>query len=152
GRRVRMTGLVLRRASTAPGVERDLVIEGGRVVEAPARRDHEVVELDGRPVLPGIVDHHLHLLATAAARDSVDCSPAAQAGGGVLDAVLRAARRARPAGWLRGVDYDVTTSGDLDRAGLDPLAVGPVRIQDRTGIRWLLDGQALESVLPPDPA
>ncbi len=143
-------GLVLRRASTAPGVERDLVIEGGWLVGAPGPGDHEVVDVGGRPVLPGIVDHHIHLLATAAARDSVDCSPAALAAGGGLGPVLRAARRERPDGWLRGVGYDVAASGELDRAALDPIGVGPVRIQDRTGIRWVLDGRALDLVLPPD--
>jgi predicted amidohydrolase YtcJ len=146
-----VTATVLRRASTAPGVEHDLVVEGDRVVDAPGPGDHEVVDVEGRPVLPGIVDHHVHLLATAAARDSVDCSPAALDAGGGLGPVLRAARRARPDGWLRGVGYDVAASGDLDRAGLDPLDVGPLRIQDRTGIRWLLDGRALDLVLPPDP-
>jgi predicted amidohydrolase YtcJ len=145
------TSLVLRRASTAPGVERDLVIVDGRLADAPGPGEHEVVDLDGRPVLPGIVDHHVHLLATATARESVDCSPAALADGGGLGAVLGGARRERPEGWLRGVDYDVAASGNLDRAVLDPLGVGPVRIQDRTGIRWLLDGRALDLVLPPDP-
>jgi predicted amidohydrolase YtcJ len=145
------TGVVLRRASTAPGVERDLVIEGGRIVDAPGPGDHEVVDVSERPVLPGIVDHHIHLLATAAARDSVDCSPAALAAGGGLAAVLRAARRAQPDGWLRGIGYDVAASGALDRDALDPLGAGPLRIQDRTGIQWLLDGRALDLVLPPDP-
>ncbi len=144
-------GLILRRASTAPGVVADLVVEGGRLVDAPTAGEHEEVDVDGRPVVPGLVDHHIHLLATAAARDSVDCSPAALAGGGGLAAVLRAGRRGRPAdGWLRGVGYDVATSGEIDRRHLDGAAVGPVRIQDRTGIRWMLDSEALARVLPAD--
>jgi predicted amidohydrolase YtcJ len=143
--------LLLRRAATAPGFERDLAIEGGRIVAQPGTGDHIEIDVEGRPVLPGLTDHHIHLLATAAARDSVDCSPAALAAAGGLAAALRDARARRPEGWLRGVGYDVSASGPLDRRGLDPLAVGPIRIQDRTGIRWMLDGAGLAEVLPADP-
>jgi predicted amidohydrolase YtcJ len=144
--------LLLRRASTAPGFERDLAIERGRIVAQPGPGDHLVIDVEGRPVLPGLTDHHIHLLATAAARDSLDCSPAALAAGGGLAAVLRDARARRPEGWLRGVGYDVAASGPLDRAALDRIGAGPVRIQDRTGIRWMLDGTGLAAVLPADPA
>jgi predicted amidohydrolase YtcJ len=146
-----VTGLILRRASPAPGVERDVVIEGGRVVDRPGPGDHEVRDLAGRPALPGLVDHHIHLFATAAARDSVDCSPSALGAAGGLGPALRAARRARPDGWLRGIGYDVAASGPLDRDALDRLDVGPVRVQDRTGILWLVDGRGLDLVLPRDP-
>jgi len=143
--------LLLRRAETAPGFERDLAIEGGRIVAQPGPGDHVEIDVAGRPVVPGLTDHHIHLLATAAARDSLDCSPAALAAAGGLAGRLRDARAHRPDGWLRGVGYDVAASGPLDRTTLDPLGVGPVRIQDRTGIRWMLDGAGLAAVLPPDP-
>src|SRR5262249_5290710 len=136
----------------APGFERELAIEGGRIVAQPGPGDHLEIDVEGRPVLPGLTDHHIHLLATAAARDSLDCSPAALAAGGGLAAALRDARGRRPEGWLRGVGYDVAASGPLDRAVLDPLGVGPVRIQDRTGIRWMLDGAGLAAVLPTETA
>jgi predicted amidohydrolase YtcJ len=145
------TDLLLRRAETAPGFERDLAIEGGRIVAQPGPGEHVEIDVAGRPVVPGLTDHHIHLLAKAAARDSLDCSPTALAAAGGLAALLCDARSRRPEGWLRGVGYDVAASGPLDRTRLDPLGVGPVRIQDRTGIRWMLDGAGLAEVLPPDP-
>jgi predicted amidohydrolase YtcJ len=146
-----MTAWLLRRASTAPGIEVDLAVRDGRVVSP----DHEgepiehVVELDGRPTLTGLVDHHVHLMAQAAAWDSVDCSPDSLRADGGLDAVLREARRRRPEGWIRGVGYDLSTSGPLDRRQLDQTALGPVRVQDRTGMYWILDSVGLAAVLPP---
>ena len=147
---------VLRRAAIAPGRIVDLHLADGTV--AAIRPGGEtvgrtpVVDLDERPVVPGLVDHHLHLFGLAAPLASVDLSPDALAVGGGLDAVLRAARARTPDGWLRGVGYDVAASGPLDRDRLDTVAVGPLRIQDRTGICWFLDGRALDAVLPDDPA
>ena len=149
-----MTGLVLRRASIRPGAVVDVAVRGGLVVEPPSRGQRagwDDVDLGGRPLLPGLADHHIHLMATAAAWTSVDCSPAAIAEHGSLAAALRGARQRQPDGWLRGVGYDVATSGELDRRALDEAAVGPVRVQDRTGIRWMLDGAGLAAVLPTDP-
>ena len=149
-----MSGLVLRRAAVRPGTVVDVGVRGGQIVPAPPagrRSGWDDVDLDGRPLLPGLADHHVHLLATAAAWSSVDCSPAALAVGGGLVEVLRRARADRPDGWLRGVEYDVTQSGPLDRQVLDEAAVGPLRIQDRTGIQWTLDSRGLDEVLPGDP-
>jgi predicted amidohydrolase YtcJ len=142
-----VTSYVLRRAATAPGVLSDLAIVDGRfATRAPG--DAEIVDLGGRPTLPGLCDHHIHLMAQAAAWRSVDCSPAALADGLGLAATLRAARQRQPRGWLRGVAYDVTASGSLDRVVLDTIDVGPVRIQDRTGTLWMLDTAALAETLP----
>lgn len=140
--------LLLRRASVAPGSVIDLAVHGG-VLVAPSGlpADAAAVDLEGRPVLPGLADHHIHLHAVAAAMASVDCSPAALARSGGLAGALRAARRRQPTGWLRGIGYDVATTGAIDREHLDAFGVGPVRIQDRTGILWVLDSLALDEVL-----
>lgn len=107
----------------------------------------EPIDLEGRLVGCGLHDHHIHLRATAAALDSVDLSPAAlQAAGGLVPA-LRSARASVGDGWLRGVGYDVLTSGPLARWQLDAAGVGPVRVQDATGILWILDSAALSIVL-----
>lgn len=152
----RPSPVVLRRAAIAPGRIVDLHLADGTVAgirpggETDGRTP--VVDLAERPVVPGLVDHHLHLFGLAASLASVDLSPDALAVGGGLDAVLRDARARTPDGWLRGVGYDVAASGPLDRDRLDVVAVGPLRIQDRTGICWFLDGRALDAVLPDDPA
>lgn len=145
-----MTAVILRRATDTSGRMVDLGIEGGRFVD-PASIDgpREEIDLEGRAVLPGLADHHIHLFALAAAARSVDLSPAALALVGGLGPALRAARADSPDGWLRGIGYDVRTSGRLDRWTLDDIGdVGPVRVQDRTGIQWVLDSRALALVLP----
>jgi predicted amidohydrolase YtcJ len=143
-----VSSTILRRASISPGALTDVVICEGRIASA-APRGARSIDLEGRPLLPGLGDHHLHLMAQAAAWQSVDCTPPALAGGG-LAAALRAARELRPGGWLRGVGYDVATCGLLERDLLDSMGAGPVRIQDRTGTLWMLDTLAMDLVLPED--
>ncbi|MBX3313266.1 MAG: amidohydrolase family protein [Actinobacteria bacterium] len=150
-----MTTLVLHRASLGPGREADVVVRHGRIAEVTAvgrATGDDRVDLGGRPLLPGLVDHHVHLFASAASLRSVDLGPAALVAAGGLDAALRAARARTPHGWLRGVGYDVAASGPLDRDRLDRVGVGPLRIQDRTGILWFLDGRALAAVVDDDPS
>ncbi|WP_426574424.1 amidohydrolase family protein [Aquihabitans sp. McL0605] len=146
-----MSALLLRRASPGPGTESDLLIVDGRISAGPIPTGAHAIDLGGRPVLPGLADHHVHLLGLAASWASVDLSPIALDEAGGLAGALRAARARRPEGWLRGVGYDVAGSGELDHRALDALDAGPVRIQDRTGIRWILDQRGLDQVLPRDP-
>lgn len=147
-----MTARLLRRAAIGPGDVRDLAVaEGILVSPAGLPRPVEVVDLEGRPVIAGLVDHHAHLLATAAARQSVDLSPAAVRSAGSVAAALRRARAQQPTGWLRGIGYDAAASGPLDRAVLDGAGVGPVRVQDRSGVTWTLDTVGLQRALPADP-
>ncbi len=148
-----MSSWRLRQVSLAPGRVGELGLVDGRLVD-PTRLGAEArtVDLEGRPVLAGLVDQHCHLSALAAARRSVDVSPEALGRAGSLVAALRQGRRHRPRGWLRAVGYDVATSGEIDASGLGAAAVGPVRVQDRTGITWTLDPVALAAVLPEDPS
>ncbi|GAA4553053.1 amidohydrolase family protein [Pseudonocardia xishanensis] len=109
---------------------------------SPAGPD-EVVDCGGGALLPGLVDHHLHLHALAAARRSVR-APADHA---ALAAVLAAAE-ADAHGWVRGVGYP---GDDLDAAALDRLHPDrPVRIQHRSGALWVLNAKALAAVGPTD--
>ena len=68
---------VLRRADVGDRLA-DVVIGGDRIVEiVEAGRGHgdEIVDAAGGVLLPGLHDHHIHLLALAAARVSVGCGP-----------------------------------------------------------------------------
>jgi predicted amidohydrolase YtcJ len=149
----------------AAGVSRRLVI---RDVEIDGRRgldchtaDGAVVEvgprlqvahadlLDGRggALIPGLADHHLHLLALAAEAASVDMA-------GSRD--WRQALRWHAGGqeWLRVVGWDDERQGALDRDCLDEvLPDRPVRVQHRSGALWVLNSRALElrSDRPPPP-
>lgn len=122
---------------------RDVQVEGRRtdvsiadgVIEAigtslPAGGGEEI---DGRggALLPGLHDHHLHLMALAASRTSVDCSKG-------LDGLPSA-----PGAWIRGVGFP----GSVDRHVLDALVPDrPVRVQHRSGALWMLNTVALRRV------
>jgi predicted amidohydrolase YtcJ len=92
----------------------------------------EVIEGGGGALLPGLHDHHLHLLAIAAARASVDVGPG-------LDAL-----RLAPSGdWIRAVN----ARESVDRRTLDALVPDrPVRVQHRSGGLWMLNSAAIERV------
>jgi predicted amidohydrolase YtcJ len=118
-----------------------VVLQVGRIAVSAADR---AVEGGGAALLPGLHDHHCHLLATAAAACSVRCDgPSREA---LLAALGRAVAR-EPGVWVRGVDYDDAALGPLDRSVLDS-AVGatPVRVQDRSGALWVLNSAGLAAV------
>ena len=115
---------------------------------------HNVVDGHGGAIIPGLHDHHIHLLATDAARRSVPVGPADVAGPGELGRVLRAGPAAGLAdGWVRATGYHDAVAGPLDRWVLDGL-VGdlPVRVQHRSGAQWVLSSAACRAVgLDQDP-
>ena len=120
-------------------------VEGGVITHVAPRVPGGDVTVDaaGGAVLPGLHDHHIHLLALAAARRSVALGPPAVTDAAGFDRAMRAAARAGE-GWLRGVGYHESTSGLLDRHRLDAL-VGdrPARVQHATGAMWVLSSAAL---------
>ncbi len=113
------------------GTRVDVRAEAGRIVEIADRladRGADGIDGHGGALLPGLHDHHLHVWATAAHRDSVDC----RAG---LDALADA-----PGPRLRGVGFD----GSVTRHELDAVErTRPVRVQHRGGALWMLNSAAL---------
>ena len=129
-----------------PGL--DVRVRNGIVAEiAPNLAPHgdDVLAAAGGALLPGLHDHHLHVLAMAAARDSVPCGPPAVEALDELAAALRGASRTLPPGaWLRGVGYHESVAGALDCDSLDALVADrPVRVQHRSGALWVLNRAAL---------
>lgn len=127
----------------------DVRVAGPTIAEVgPALRpsdDAEVIEGHGGALLPGLHDHHIHLLATAAARASVPVGPADVQDRAGLATALHRADAALPAGrWLRAVGYHEAVAGDLDRTALDVLLPRrPLRVQHRSGARWTLNSAAM---------
>src|SRR5207237_2608274 len=123
-------------------------IGGGRLVAVGrSGRRHggvEVIDAGGSAVVPGLHDHHIHLAATAAARQSVLVGPPAVTDAVGLAAALRTADADLPPGtWLRAVGYHESVAGDLDRWWLDAVVGGrPVRVQHRSGAAWVLNTAA----------
>lgn len=116
----------------------DVRIDGGLVQDVgrpglavmPAE---EEIDGHGGALLPGLHDHHLHVLALAAARSSVDCGRG-----------LTQLRTAPGGGWIRGINYHEQTDGDVDRHLLDQIVADrPVRVQHSSGALWMLNSEAL---------
>lgn len=96
-------------------------------------RNEEVIDADGGVLLPGLHDHHLHLLATARAQTSIDVSAG-------LDSLSTAPPGT---GWIRGIGG----RDDLDAATLDRVVPDrPVRVQHHSGAMWALNSVALLAV------
>ncbi len=125
-----------------------LRVESGRIaelgVDLAARAGETVIDAGGGALLPGLHDHHLHLLAWAASHESVDCGPpAVRDGTSLARALADASRGLPPRRWLRGVGYHESVAGPHDRRALDELvAAQPLRIQHRSGDLWMLNSAA----------
>ncbi|MCM3418159.1 amidohydrolase family protein [Sphingopyxis alaskensis] len=145
--------LVIRNARTQDGRAVDVGICEGRIAAMDERVSGKGPEYDaaGQILGPGLHDHHLHLLAAAARRESVDLSGCRNA-----DAIVDRLRRATgtPVTWVRAIGYDERVAGLPDRAVLDAwLPDRPLRIQDRTGGYWLLNSAGVRRLGgPPFPA
>lgn len=133
--------LVLRNVRPWGGPPVDVAIRQGAIAAIGTGLACTGEEIDGRGglLLPGLHDHHLHILAQAARRQSVDLS-------GLTDAGEVAARlRATPGGgWIRAIGYDERAAGLPDAILLDGwIADRPLRLADRTGALRVLNGAAL---------
>lgn len=134
----------------------DVLVRGGCIEEIGASLAARCPEIDGRggALIPGLIDHHLHLFSWAAQMGSVDLSGVTTPEGlrGELDA---AAAAHAPGNWIRAVGYHEGAAGVLTRRDLDAICPGhKVRVQHRSGALWMLNGLALEAAVgadqPPD--
>lgn len=101
-----------------------------------------VLDAAGAALLPGLHDHHIHLLSYAASLRSIRCGPPDVHDG---QALIDAARGRPGSGWLRGYGYHESVAGDIDRHWLDAhLPARPIRIQHRSGRLWILNSPALD--------
>jgi predicted amidohydrolase YtcJ len=117
------------------------ILDVGRSL--PRWSGEEVLDGGGGEVIPGLHDHHVHLRAAVAARQSVDVSGAASPTD--FDAIVSAAAAAAsPQAWLRITGWNEHAAGQLERRRIDALT-GPVpaRVQHRSGAMWVLNSPAL---------
>lgn len=143
--------LLIRDAELLSGARADVRMLDGRILHiAPHLATHDaemVIEARGRALCVGLHDHHLHLMAYAAALGSLACaSPIVGCVGGFADLLRMRARLEDPAApdWIRGVGYHEGVGGPIDRRWLDAVAPQvPVRIQHRSGRLWILNTCAL---------
>lgn len=138
--------LTLRNVATPAGEICDVAITNGRIASIGSKLGAKGPELDaaGSLLLPGLIDHHIHLLATAAKLVSTDLTGLVRE-----DEVIRRLREAAQApaagSMLRATGFDERAFNLPNRRDLDRwLPNRPLRMQDRTGALWLLNGLAIE--------
>ena len=117
--------------------------------EASAREQlEEIIDAEGGALLPGLHDHHIHLLSLAESLRSVDVSQVADAG--QLRSRLRAAAddaadRRAGGGWIRAIGYHESAAGDLTKQDLDEIVRNrPLRIQHASGAMWMFNTLGME--------
>jgi predicted amidohydrolase YtcJ len=141
-----MSGDLLIRDTIVAGRDRqDVRIRAGRIVEIGERLSgrEPVLAGEGGWLVPGLIDHHIHLLAWAARRRSVRLDGLDEPG------VAKALRAAPGQGWIRAVGHHGQA---LDRDRLDRLVPDrPLRVQSTTGGLWTLNSAALKRVLDGEP-
>lgn len=153
--------LTLHRADLGRGVLASVRIADGRITAIAGHGERlgaapgaDEFDAAGAALLPGLHDHHIHLLAYAAALGSLQCGPPQQHSGHTLAASLRQAAAAAASGgvvgaggWLRGIGYHESVAGDIDRDWLDAVVPAwPLRIQHRSGQLWILNSCALAAL------
>lgn len=144
--------MLIRRAEIDGRTPLDVRIVDGRVAAVAESLDampgETVVDAEGGALLPGLHDHHIHLLALAAADRSVRCGPPQVQSEDALVAALRAAAATtQPNEVVRGVGYHESVAGVLDRHVLDRWLPGrAVQIQHRTGALWIVSSAWIEAV------
>ena len=118
------------------GISEALAVWQGKVLATGSTADMlslkgpatEVIDLEGRFATPGLIDNHLHLIATGIAMGFVDATPAAAPTVAALTrAIAERAASTPKGGWVRARGYDQVkldtgrhpTREDLDRAAPD---------------------------------
>lgn len=150
-----MTDLLLHDVEVAGRPGLDVRVSGGRIAAVAAQLPHDgadVVPGRGGALLPGLRDHHIHLLAAAARAGSLDVSPARTPDRATLARVLGQAARAAGAGdTVRAVGYDDEATGRVDAAFLDHAGGGAaIRMQHRGGHAWILSTAAAGNIRTED--
>jgi len=144
---------VLIRAAELRGEPCDVRLENGRITGvAPAgglarAAGEATFDAEHGALLPGLHDHHIHLMALAASVNSVSCGPPTVRT--VSELALALAAASPRSGWIRGVGYHDSVAGTLDRGRLDSLRSDvAVRVQHRSGACWSLNSAALAQLGP----
>jgi predicted amidohydrolase YtcJ len=144
-----MTKPLLLRSVEIEGRVVDLRVEAGEIVaigeQLPAT-DAEIVDGAGGSLLPGLHDHHVHLLAMAARERGVDLDACIDPDAADR-AIVAAATTTAEGEWLRVAGYDEHRHGMLSLERLRGLAPrSKVRIQHRSGLAWFLSEPGLDDV------
>ncbi len=103
------------------------------------------IDAQGGLLLPGLVDHHIHLFATARALQSVALDDSSRwSEDDLIAALTTALQQGQP---LRGVNLSAERFPQIDASWLDQLSNKvAIRLQDRTGQLWIYNSTALAEI------
>lgn len=108
----------------------------------------EIIDAEGGALLPGLHDHHIHLLSLVESLRSVDVSQVADAGqlrSRIRAAASDAAERRAEESWIRAIGYHESAAGDLTKHDLDEIVRNrPLRIQHASGAMWMFNTLGME--------
>lgn len=124
-------------------------LDEGGVARALASGEYDELDCEGRTVLPGFNDAHVHFLAYASSLAAVDCSPGSVSSIQELATALRRRSLHTPeGGWVRGAGYDefrLRERRHPTRRDLDSLIPDhPVKLGHRSGHGTVLNSRAME--------
>jgi predicted amidohydrolase YtcJ len=140
--------LVIRDVEIDGRAGQDIAIADGRILEIGPRLGRVGPDLDGRggALIPGLADHHIHLMGLAAQAASVVLDGVANASD--FATRITAVLAARPAGaWVRATGYHEAMAGELTRRELDAIAPRHrLRVQHQTGSLWILNSLAIREL------
>ncbi|MEM2127537.1 MAG: amidohydrolase family protein, partial [Candidatus Bathyarchaeia archaeon] len=134
-----------------------IAVKGERIVAVGSNEEvkgfvgdgTEVIDLEGRTVLPGLIDSHIHMLGTGLSMFMIDCrTPPRSSISDIIDAVRERAERLRPGDWIEGRGWDQAklaehrfpTRWDLDKAAPE----NPVILTRTCGHIVVVNSRALE--------
>lgn len=144
---------------TESRVVQAILVENGRITELGTTRaisdkftpSVQVIDLQGRTIVPGFVDAHSHFPASGIRAVSVDLSPPPTGTTDSLENLLyqiaQAVQNQRSKGWLLGFNYDNTVLGEgkhPTRLQLDAVASDhPVYLWHNSGHMGVANSKAL---------
>ncbi len=134
----------------AVAVKGETIVAVGSRAEAArmAGPDAQVIDCQGRSLVPGFVDAHCHLFATASSLQGMPCGPDRVSNIRELQAVVkRRAAETSGGSWIRGFGYDdlaLAEGRHPNRWDLDIAAPEhPVRLDHRSGHAAVLNSMGL---------